>query len=375
MWDGFFIMGGLWLVPLLLTFSLLPNEFLLMSLILTSVLWLSHRVATFFTIFCTPTYRGLIAAEPMRFFVVPGVVLLLSVGAALCPFPESALVRLQILGTIFLLLNTYHFGVQHFGVLTIYRIRGGQRISDAARDSEKRWALVLGGVLVLVGQLLHGADVIQESIFASFVPATSTTIPRILGIGIALLGGILTLKAELNFTPRCTPKVLYKVALTIQAVSAFLLPALPFVILWAVQHWLVSVGLALHMAGNSNAVGDSTPVNDPPHKQGLFALWLTFWNYINRRPLAAAGVLALFSIAFTPLILLPTKLVGGTLHGNAMPDLVGWFSRHPTMTLVLVGLNFGTVFCHFLYDRAVFRFSHAPTRAVSGQLLFAQRGS
>jgi hypothetical protein len=49
---------------------------------------------------------------------------------------------------------------------------------------------------------------------------------------------------------------------------------------------------------------------------------------------------------------------------------VGFDIQHETATLILIGLNFGSVFCHFLYDRAVFRFSHPATRAASGKLLF-----
>ena len=98
-WDSVFLLGGIWLLPLLAVCSLLPKALLLLSLALTAVLWLSHRVATFFTIFCTPTYRALIAQEPLRFMVIPALVLLLSVAFALSPYPASPVIRLQVLGT------------------------------------------------------------------------------------------------------------------------------------------------------------------------------------------------------------------------------------------------------------------------------------
>jgi hypothetical protein len=363
-WDTIFIMGGIWLLPIIALFSALPQSFLLLSLLLTAVLWLSHRVATFFTIFFTPSYRTLIATEPIRFIVVPTLVLLLSIAFAVSPFPESPLVRLQFMGTIFILFNTYHFGVQHFGVLTIYRIKAGQQMPDSMRDREKMLCLTLGGALVLIGQLLHGADVVRESLLSVAIPSHDISILRGIGIVASLLAGGLSIRDELFVTPSSPPKLVYKIALTIQAIAAFILPALPFLILWAVQHWLVSVGLALQMTSNS-ARTETQPET---------GLWWRMCSSLNRRPLVSGAILGAFSIIFTPLLLLPTKVVSGATSGTEIPLLVEWFAQHETATLVLIGLNFGSVFCHFLYDRAVFRFSHTPTRATSGRLLFSEGG-
>ncbi len=364
-WDTFFIMGGIWLLPLIALFGVIPYQFLLLSLALTGILWLSHRVATFWTVFCTPSYRSLIAAEPVRFIFLPALVLLLSVAFAVSSYPASALLRLQIMGTIFILFNTYHFGVQHFGVLTIYRIKAGQQLSNSSRNRERTVCLLLGGGLVLIGQLLHGADVVRESLLAAAVPLGDTTLVRAFGIILALLAGGWTLRDECSAHPCSTPKLLYKGALTIQAVAAFVLPALPFLVLWAVQHWLVSVGLALQMSSNSALEKWSV-------EQGRLSRW---WSAILRQPMLSGATLALFSLLFTPLLLVPTKVVSGATSGIELPLLVEWFLQHETVSLALIGVNFGSVFCHFLYDRAVFRFSHAPTRATSGRLLFTPAGA
>lgn len=363
-WDTFFIMGGIWLLPVVALFSVVPEHFLFLSLALTGVLWLSHRVATFWTVFFTPSYRALIASEPTRFITIPALVLLLSVAFAVGSYPASPLLRLQIMGTLFIIFNTYHFGIQHFGVLTIYRIKAGQQLSNSARDRERTVCLLLGGSLVLIGQLLHGADVVRESLFAPAVPGGETSTLRALGIVIALLVGAWTIRDELTAQPRSAPKLVYKAALTIQAVSAFVLPALPFLILWAVQHWLVSVGLALQMTSNSTS-------EQPLGQKGP---WRRCWNTILRKPLLSGAALALFSLLCTPLLLIPTKVVSGATSGTQIPVLTEWFVQHETVSLILIGINFGSVFCHFLYDRAVFRFSHAPTRATSGRLLFSGTG-
>jgi hypothetical protein len=265
------------------------------------------------------------------------------------------------MGTIFLLFNTYHFGVQHFGVLTIYRLKAAQQLALNVRERERTLCLLLGGVLVLIGQLLHGADVVRESLLYTTIPATLSSIVRIAGIAAVLCGGAILIRDEVQASVTSFPKLLYKTALIAQALAAFILPALPFLILWAVQHWLVSVGLGLHMTGTSARHGVAPGTN----------LWWRSWSVINRHPMLAAAVLAGFSAIFTPLLLLPTKVVSGATSGTELPNLIEWFRHHETATLVLIGLNFGTVFCHFLYDRAVFRFSHAETRATSGKLLFS----
>jgi len=226
---------------------------------------------------------------------------------------------------------------------------------------EKTACLLLGGGLVLFGQLLHGADVVQESLIATAIPSYDTSLARWLGIGISLIVGVLIVRDERTASSLNIPKTLYKLALTAQALAAFLLPALPFLMLWAVQHWLVSVGLALHMASNSDAgVG----------AERSLGMWLRLWRTINCKPMVSGSLLAALSMILTPLLLVPTKVISGATSGANLPLLTDWFAHHETLTLALVGLNFGTVFCHFLYDRAVFRFSHKDTREASGTLLF-----
>ncbi len=81
------------------------------------------------------------------------------------------------------------------------------------------------------------------------------------------------------------------------------------------------------------------------------------------------------SVLVSPLLLFPTKALSGTLPDTPqlLNEILAWCKEHEQLALGLVALNFGTVFCHFVFDRAVFRFSHPDVRRVSGGLLFGKR--
>ena len=109
-----------------------------------------------------------------------------------------------------------------------------------------------------------------------------------------------------------------------------------------------------------------------PTKAGGY--WIAAWRSINSAPILAASVLLIFSVAVSPLLLIPTKTISGTLPtGGLFVQMADFFNKYEALALLLIGFNFGSVFCHFLYDRAVFRFSDPDTREVSGRLLFSSK--
>ena len=362
-WDGIWLHSGLWLIPVIGVLAIAPQTLILASALATLALWLAHRIATMFTAFCFSSYRSLVKKYHKRFVIAPLAVMIVTTGFLFVPLPLSITNRVLFLGTLFFLINTYHFAVQHFGVLTIYRIRSEQRFSAEQRNMERSRCLILGGWCVALGQILHGADVVRESLLA---PLTDYSLPfyvKIAGVIFAIgIGGVM-FNHESKQTPSSKGKRLYILGLAAQAALAFILPPLPFLMLWSVQHWLVSIALATHMAES-----------DAQLEQTTESRWFSFWRKVNRRPIAVVLTLVFTSVIAAPLLLIPTKLLLGT--GGLLPFielLQTLYHQHEPLTLLLIGINFGTVFCHFIYDRAVFRFSHEDTRAISGPLLFGQQ--
>jgi hypothetical protein len=92
-------------------------------------------------------------------------------------------------------------------------------------------------------------------------------------------------------------------------------------------------------------------------------------NHVNFSTGRIVGLFCLLSIALSPLLIFPVKFINGAELYQL--EMLRWFGeRHSQALLILLGLNFGTVFIHFVMDRAVFRFSDATTRKVTAPLLF-----
>jgi hypothetical protein len=366
LWDGFWLLSGLWLFPLVLALGVIPNGVAAFLLLATALLWLAHRFGTMYSAFCCPAYRELVWEQRQRFIFAPLAIFALTFVFSYLPDDLlSPLAKLQVLGSIFFVINSYHFGVQHYGVLTIYRIRAGQSATEHFKETERRICLTLGGGLIAVGQLCHGAEVVQESLFAGLIPLDFVArMNEILRLCVPLLVGVLIFKLirhELGQEVRSTPKVAYILGLGLQSVCAFFLEPFSFLVLWAVQHWLVSVGLAAHMAQN-----DKTPL-----EKFEGSLWYRVWAQINRRFWLSTLLLAMLSVILTPLLRVPINY----LRGLEIPAISAWlipYLEFQGILQFLIALNFASVYAHFVYDRAVFRFSNASVRKVSGPLLFSK---
>lgn len=367
-WDGFWMLSGLWLIVPVLGFSRLPGALNGLLIISSLLLWLAHRFATTFTAFCTPAYRGLVREQSARFLVLPALIFILVFGFVFTP---EAVIRLdnwakiQVLGTIFFLYNTYHFGVQHYGVLSIYRGRAGQSSSTGFKRYEKAFCLLVGGVVVAVAQIGHGAEVVQDSLVYKIVERESLGAAfqnfQLAAPVLVLVAAAVFYFHELKEEHPSSPKMLYVAGVAFQAILAWFLEPLPFLILWGVQHWLVSVALAGHMAEN-----DTSPVPES-------SLWYRFWSPFSRGFWMAVLVLSLASLVLAPLFeysVHPAKINGGP----AFLAFLGPLLEKESLVHLFIALSFATVFLHFVMDRAIFRFSDAAVRNVTLPLLFRRAG-
>ena len=361
-WDGFWLLSGIWLVPVVVLLERSPAKLYGFLVASSLLLWLAHRFATAFSAFCMADYRGLLKAQFGRFIGWPSALLLAPFALVFAPswaVPLDLWGRAQILAAGFFLFNTYHFGVQHYGVISVYRIRAGQDPADPAKRLERFTALAVGGVLVAIGQIGHGAEVVQDSLAYEIIGwgGVFGTVRVVALVAIAALIGAL-LAAEARQPRSSLPKMLYVSGLGVQAVLAFFLSPVAFLVLWGVQHWLVSIAFAAVMSENSLAV----PRSD--------SAWYRFWHRIGHGFWPTVGVLVVISIALSPLFEFatrPYKAVPQAVQGlKSFVESGGWHS-------FWVALAFGTVYAHFAMDRAVFRFSDHGVRQVTAPLLFGKR--
>ena len=362
-WDSFWMLSGIWLLGPLWFFRDAPAAQKSVLIVATLVLWLSHRFATTYNAFCTPAYRGLIREQRTRFLIWPMAIILATFGFVFAPssmFPLSGWTKIQILGSIFFLYNSYHFGIQHYGVLSIYRIRASQDHTRWLKSYEKFFCVAVGTISVAIAQICQGAEVVQDSIVYNVVPrdAFSSAFSVLKVVAPILVSVLAAVFYVGEFTSKrvSLPKVLYVAGLTLQGILAYFLEPISFLLLWGVQHWLVSVALGAHMAQNDKgAIPDAS-------------LWYGFWDRFNKGFWPTVCILAFVSAVLTPFFQFavhPEKLTKDpTIFSVLLPVLA-----NTVLANIFIAFNFASVYIHFVMDRAVFRFSDPAVRRVSVPLL------
>jgi len=363
-WDGFWMLSGLWLLAPLLAFSGTPATLKGLLIVATLILWLSHRFATTYNAFCTPAYRHLVREQRTRFLVWPLMITLATFGFVFAPnwlIPLDTWGKVQMLGTIFFLYNSYHFGIQHYGVLSIYRIRAGQDHAHWLKRYERFFCLAVGTVLVAIAQICHGAEVVHDSIIYNVVARESFKAAfdalRVIAPLIIVALTAVFYAGEFSSKRVSLPKVFYVAGLAVQGVLAYFLDPISFLILWGVQHWLVSVALGARMAQNDTS---EIPAD---------SRWYRFWDRFNKGFWPTVFVLCLASIVLTPFFQFavhPEKLTEEASLFSSLSSLVA----NTVLANLFIALNFVSVYVHFVMDRAIFRFSDPAVRKVSVPLLF-----
>jgi hypothetical protein len=238
---------------------------------------------------------------------------------------------LVVLMMIYMVWNAYHFGMQNFGVLTIYRVKSG-----IGKVSQRSWDLSFCLVTIAVATIL---PVVPHLSFRSYLFKPVEW--GVVALAVCSIVVLLWRERTLGFGPQ---RAFFIVVTALGPLltlwwafwangAAHRWPWLPKVPLWpglwafallSMNHWLVSIGLASHV-----------------------------FSRRTRRPLwlfAAAIILA-----------------GAALFGVLFIDFRTLSVR---ITAVAVSLRLGLGFVHFLYDRWLYKFSDPVVRATVGKDVF-----
>jgi hypothetical protein len=374
-WDGFWLLGALWLTPIALWLSrghADPEESPLDLFYcgLTALFWIGHRLSSVHLAYCTEAYRPLVRAQPVRFVVVPALVtgacfaIFLPADAAL---PWTRAERLVAVAILDYLLVTQHFAAQHFGALSLYRTRAGRAGSVRARNVDRLFALGVGGALVVLADVLAGAVAYQDQwvdrwLLPAWVVSSEEGIRT--GATVVLLAATAAmLVAELRAPRWSLPRMLYvlgmatMVALALRSRSPFL-----FLVIWTSQHWILATGLAAQ-----------APAAEPAPVRGVGRRAL---HAFNVRPWALVLLLMLSSIALLPLFDVEGSRLEGTYYADRIFGALAAGLRTSAWIPALLALGFATGFVHYLLDRSVYRLSDPRVRAAArGLLTAADRGT
>jgi len=368
LWDGFWMQSAIWLVPIALWLSYgysdpasSPLDLLYFGV--TALFWIGHRFSSTYLAYCTEAYRPLLRTQPVRFVVLP-ILITAACFAIFLPeddaLPWSRQERLIWLAIIDYAFVTYHFAAQHFGALSLYRSRAGRSASLWTRRMDRWFALLIGGVLVFVADILAGAVAYQHQwidrwLFPDLLLSAQDPI-RLVATIVLLAVTATLLFAEVRAERWSLPRVLYIVGLAmmvgiaLQPRSLFL-----FLVIWTSQHWILAVGLT-----------SQTASREPAPARGLLRGAL---HRINVRPWALVLFLAVASILLLPFFEVEANGQGDTYYGDRIFGAIAASLRTSSWVPALVALGFASGFIHYLLDRSVYRFSDAEVRAAASGLL------
>jgi len=364
-WDGFWILNTLWLAPIVWWTTHGredPHETDLywVYLVLTLLFWIGHRVSSTYLAYCTSAYRPLLTSQRARFVWVPLGIVLFTFGVLLPgddARPWTRAHRIMALVIVDYGLVTYHFASQHFGFLSLYRVRAGRPRTKSARRWDRAYALVVGGVMVFLAELISGQvffkDVWIDPIFDPAWLQAHHGLLQWSGTAFVAIATAWMLLRERSSLPR----TLYLLCMAAIVVAAFFVHPFLFLALWTSQHWLAAMGLATVVAR-----GDRPPT-------GTRSLWYRGWSAVSRRPWTLALVLAVVSCVLLPVM--EVEAIGEGESGFAeeiVPAIANALSNS-TWIPALVALGFVTAFLHYALDRAVFRLSDNEVRRAAQNLL------
>jgi hypothetical protein len=366
--------SALWLLPVVLWLSRGssdPQHGAVDSLYfaLTALFWIGHRLSSTWLAYCTEAYRPLLRSQPARFVVWPllitaGCFAILLPGDAALPWSRAErLVGLAIVDYVFV---TWHFAAQHFGALSLYRSRIGRSADRRARTLDRVFALVVGGVLILLADLLAGSIAYQDRWVGRWVvPGWLVSAQDEIRAGamIVLVAATAAVIAAELLAPRPSlPRLLYTIGLAAMVALAFR-PRSPFLflVIWTSQHWIVATGLA-----------SRATVAEPAPERGVLRRAL---HELNTRPWAFLLLLVAISVLLLPVFEVEAVRDPGEIHyGDRIFGALATGLRASSWVPALLALGFATGFVHYLLDRSVYRLSDPEVRVAARGLLAGRDG-
>jgi uncharacterized BrkB/YihY/UPF0761 family membrane protein len=362
------MLNALWLVPLALwlTRGYSDTESSPLDLLyfgLTALFWIGHRLCSTWLAYCTEAYRPLIRSEPVRFVLFPLLVTVACFAIFLpadTAWPWTRDQRVVGMAILDYACVVYHFASQHFGALSLYRVRADRATCTYTRRLDRVFALAVGGGLVFLSDVLAGAVTYQDIWIdrwhiSNWLVSNQGTI-REGTIVLLFLMTVVMLAWEVRAPRRSVPRMLYilglsaMVAVALQPRRVFL-----FLVIWTSQHWILAMGLA-----------SQTPVGEPVPANGAFRRVL---HALNARPWAILLALMLSSVLFLPFFEVEANWQGGTYYGDRIFGAVAAGLRTSSWVPALVAVGFATGFVHYLLDRSVYRMSDPRVRSAACGLL------
>ena len=366
-WDCFWFHSGIWISVILIIFK--PSLFIeIFYAIGVFMFWIAHRFSSLYLAWGTKAFHPLCKKQPIRFVIFPFLIVIwvfifiFFIPHYLLPF--SILERIICLFLIDFFWGAHHFAAQHYGVLRIYQNVWKKESSKLSRIQDRFFCWGIGGIMVILAEILHGSSYLQEKNLIPFPISTwffeKISLLKILGT-LVVIGSTIYMIRNALFFKYGLPKVLYFLGIGIMVIAAFQLEPFQFLMLWTLQHWMVSLGLTSHMGGN-----DSLQNYDNEIVKSLNPSFLNF----SKCSIVLLS-LCFFSILMTPFFEIEAVSRNISYTEKFLPGLMEWL-RKSDWVFFLMALGISSGFVHYWMDRAVYRLSDKETCKVAKILLFSK---
>ena len=375
LWDGFWMLSGLWITGLILlaqSVGAVPQVPRMLAFGALLLLWGGHILSPMVVSWLNQGFRRHMLNDSGRFIGFPlailGTAILFGILGDLSQWAIlPAHIQTQInprfaLFYTFLLWNTWHFSAQHFGVLAIYR-KGAQQFSQRDRLLDRAFCVLMTCFLLPVAWYSQ-ARVDRLGPLFQYLPEVSGW--ENLNTAVIVASGVLTvffMGLEVRKPNGSFPRACYILSIGIQPIFGALSYPLYHMAVFSVCHWMIEFALVSRIWRNQTRAA-SGPV-ETDHRKIRLNLALS---------LKPALVLVLLSIPMYFVFFSPT--VHHAIANITQPLFESdvYFGHQvgslPFLLGAVSGAYFGISFVHFLYDRYIYAFSRPEVKDFIAPHLF-----
>lgn len=298
---------------------------------------LSHTYYSMFQCYGVGAYREVALSQPMRFFGIPFVIILVLTSFFIVPLdwlPYERSDRLRLYAFLVFPLTYWHYSMQHYGIISIYRAKGEQRLTKHHANLEKYYCHLTTTFLVSILTLKNFYDVgfwgisLRKFLYLDHVNW------NVLAIVLCLASVAYLFKLEVSTQKFNIPKFLYIISIALMTLTTANQSFLVSFMLIDMQHFLVMFGLGGQMM--------SSKTSEKQARIDLVKYSLVF--------MGSSLILSMIYFYFE---------AHGLRYKHYDVILAGFVSN--AKGSVLADLMFGFFIAigivHYYYDRLVFRFS------------------
>lgn len=354
LWDSFWFQSAYWIFPLFFLIFAIGGEngFKTYAAIVFIATRLSHIYFSMYLCLAHPAYQEVKQQSKLRFYIIPAAIVAVFTLFFITPdwlIPADPALRLKIYVFVTFPYVYYHYALQHYGILSMYRGRAGQIASSGQLWFEKAYCHITTSLVISALTLKNFYDVK----LGSFSFGTLFMVEKIDWNMVAWLVliplTIIFIYRELRLSNPSLPKLFYAVSMSLMSVVLTLDSFFLSWMLLDMQHTLAIFGLGGHILANYETEVKKVDPQKALIKQYSILVLVSAVCAVIHYYFNANGV---------------QNKEYGALFGNILPQ-----AQPGQLQLFFYGFFIALGIVHYYYDRLAFRFSDPKIGPVARRLL------